>query len=889
MANDDNEWEDVPSSKSASTVTAKGDDEWEDVPASKPAKPSAKTVGQFVKPNLPGATPALEESVRQGIAPNYAPTDTEKAHPQLAKNYGFNLHDVLKGVGEGIKGVAHFGQELGKDISDPNRPMLVSRGEHNAEGKYEHPNDESLFHKYALAPSEAENKKAQSGDATTLESIGHSTAAAIPLVGPWVAAHAEKAGQTGNIGGEAAALGTEAGIGKLGEKVAHPVAEAAVDATGRAAGAIPEAIKTGSVKPVAEAVVKPLSTAEAPEVAAQRAVKPSAKYAEQAQKNIAGARPYLEGASDLQHLQAKVVAGKAEVWKHMEDALEKVGDNQVEGPDGDMLSVNDLEKERLKVSAQLDKVRGLRPVDRQGILQKQGDEAALTERYSKILGSLDPELEAAGIDPKKVRSVFGNLKGVEKLIQGKNTLTEADRAYGLGRMMEDFHVTKPLRAAIKAKEGVGDILAGRPWFKGKPTDVAVNEGFNAGAGGEKPDFSAPVRPPKPAVQAAPPFEVSGANQPNRTGLWDLDQSHRQVGELPDIGFGGPHTPVEKPLGPIQGEQMPMNLPGAEHELFNLPQTPRVPGAEAPITPIHGQQLPMDLPGAHHELFNLQQTPRLPNAEPPITPVNGEQMPMNLPPPEAELFHIQQTAGKAGVIPKGNLHGVEQFEMANAPGITIAIPETKVAQMSPVELHDAVSKAVDAKRSGPNPAPTLDELKARMAAEKGQGEELPPIGGPNREGILGRIGESPTTEEPVYKPSEKVQTMSAKTKDLGPEWRAGEAAHELERNKEILRNPKATEEDKRIAQSRMDEGNGGEGDQIAEGKKNIIARTKATIDEIEKSDIAHKATAQFNAVNRAVKDGGITRAEAQELFDHIQKLGQAEESAPAEKKTPKKRT
>jgi hypothetical protein len=57
---------------------------------------------------------------------------------------------------------------------------------------------------------------------------------------------------------------------------------------------------------------------------------------------------------------------------------------------------------------------------------------------------------------------------------------------------------------------------------------------------------------------------------------------------------------------------------------------------------------------------------------------------------------------------------------------------------------------------------------------------------------------------LYKPSEKVQTLSAPAKDLGPEFRQGEIAHEIDRYRAILRNPKATAEDKRVAQERLNE-------------------------------------------------------------------------------------
>jgi len=56
----------------------------------------------------------------------------------------------------------------------------------------------------------------------------------------------------------------------------------------------------------------------------------------------------------------------------------------------------------------------------------------------------------------------------------------------------------------------------------------------------------------------------------------------------------------------------------------------------------------------------------------------------------------------------------------------------------------------------------------------------------------------------YKPSEKVQILSAPAKDLGPEFRAGEVAHEIDRYRGILRNPRATAEEKAIAGQRLAE-------------------------------------------------------------------------------------
>jgi hypothetical protein len=57
---------------------------------------------------------------------------------------------------------------------------------------------------------------------------------------------------------------------------------------------------------------------------------------------------------------------------------------------------------------------------------------------------------------------------------------------------------------------------------------------------------------------------------------------------------------------------------------------------------------------------------------------------------------------------------------------------------------------------------------------------------------------------MYRPSEKVQTLSAPAKNLGPEFHAGEVSHELARCKSILRNSRATEFDRIVATQRIHE-------------------------------------------------------------------------------------
>lgn len=57
-------------------------------------------------------------------------------------------------------------------------------------------------------------------------------------------------------------------------------------------------------------------------------------------------------------------------------------------------------------------------------------------------------------------------------------------------------------------------------------------------------------------------------------------------------------------------------------------------------------------------------------------------------------------------------------------------------------------------------------------------------------------------EVKYKPSEKATTMSTQAVDRGPEFNAQSFQEEINRNNEILRNPKATDVDKQVATDRL---------------------------------------------------------------------------------------
>jgi len=241
---------------------------------------------------------------------------------------------------------------------------------------------------------------------------------------------------------------------------------------------------------------------DAPEVAAQKALRPPMRGAINAQRNLAGARPYLQGAESLEDLQSKIPVAKAEIWKPYQDVIDSpVGDKPVQGPDGPT-TVRELEQQRLEASAQRQQLKKLQPSDQQTLLQKNQGIADLERRYQQITDALDPELRNAGIDPELIRQTHGNVKGIQRLVEGRNTVTE-NSPYGFGKSANEFELTKPGTWLPSLWSGARDIVAGRPLWSGSPTDVAVKEGFRVG--GDKPNLSVPrgITQPQGMPVAAP--------------------------------------------------------------------------------------------------------------------------------------------------------------------------------------------------------------------------------------------------------------------------------------------------------------------------------------------------------------------------------------------------
>ena len=137
-------------------------------------------------------------------APTTSENSAEKANT-WKPNAGFTPGNMAGQAWEGLKQMGGAAVGAAKDALDPRIPVIQG--------------PDSLLHKYVTGPAEVEQQKARTAK-TPLESLGHSAAEAIPIVGPWAASLGEQAG-TGDVGGAVAkgaaqAAATEA-IPRVGE------------------------------------------------------------------------------------------------------------------------------------------------------------------------------------------------------------------------------------------------------------------------------------------------------------------------------------------------------------------------------------------------------------------------------------------------------------------------------------------------------------------------------------------------------------------------------------------------------------------------------------------------------------------------------------------------
>lgn len=231
------------------------------------------------------------------------------------------------------------------------------------------------------------------------------------------------------------------------------------------------------------------------DVAALRGLRvaPTSNKIQRVMSNVETARPYLQGAQSLEDLQQRIPQAKSEIWAPYQDTISQAGHTKVMGPDGPT-TIADLENERLQLSALN---RGLKTRDPEALqlAQQQGmSQADLLQREQAVKSALDPALSKFGIDPQGIRKNFGSVSQLGGMTNGESTILEKPQAYGLSKMAgADF--SKPASIPGTIGSGLRDIVAGRPLFRGSPTDVGIREGFrNAGAKPNLGAYQPPVLP-----------------------------------------------------------------------------------------------------------------------------------------------------------------------------------------------------------------------------------------------------------------------------------------------------------------------------------------------------------------------------------------------------------
>ena len=200
------QWTAAPPPQQDPNAAPSGSLQWTAAPPAQPQTQPQTTEAPTAE-SLPGSTELLRQQVAQrGLAWTPA-TGFEKTHPQLEENYGFTPGAAYRGAVRGAKGLLDFGTSLAKDVSNPNKPLFW--------GEEAGP-QESTFKKYMIDPQFEQFLKAQ-GAQTKQEAFEHYVASLVPFVGPWIGGVAERAGQTGDIGGSIADVGTQIAIGKAAE------------------------------------------------------------------------------------------------------------------------------------------------------------------------------------------------------------------------------------------------------------------------------------------------------------------------------------------------------------------------------------------------------------------------------------------------------------------------------------------------------------------------------------------------------------------------------------------------------------------------------------------------------------------------------------------------
>jgi hypothetical protein len=524
----------------------------------------------------------------------------QQAMPTTPDSYGFTAGNIAKNAWQGVKDVGGFAKDLATDISNPKKPLFFGGAESGPE--------ESTFHKYLIAPSERESEKAQQGGQGVIGSVGHSVAAAIPGVGPWVAGLAEQAG-TGDVGGAAGKAAGQIVAGKLGEHVGGGAAGAVADAIPKVAKVAGEVAGSRSLTPIRDLTRPSIAPGLSKEATANlqtggdvraaadkifRGVNPASGNTN-LRENLSIALPDLKAIEEAKPLEKSGSKGGVinpdfrirqtvdnirgrldDIWqKERQPQIDAHGDTHTISRDQLLSGLDDGEKGQIekkldtkipenlslkdadgllkKVNARLRRAEGMNPEDRALALELSPVLDKLNDIKAKLHGSIGSTLENAG-EPgiKEFNRRYGALSSVMDSMRDRMNPAEANRLIDGIRVYGGLKGPGVLeRLHIKASPGrnVQKGLEGLAKSKLQtPQPTPPRTGVNAPA-----VTSAQRQLPPPTPVLAPNVDTSGpirgAEPPRVVSPQEIDRLARETPRRP--GQVNPANRVE-PIGSVSG-------------------------------------------------------------------------------------------------------------------------------------------------------------------------------------------------------------------------------------------------------------------------------------------------------------------------------------------------
>jgi hypothetical protein len=678
------------------------DSEWEDVPKKSGASTATADEWEDVSPekdkeepteeNLPGSTPRLRAAVSSGVAKMQPPTQFEKERTpegsalwRGAKAFGSDVLGAVQGAGESL-----LGGQVGALASAPAQAAQM----------------------YI-----ADQQRKQAGYSPLYR--GAAALGSVAGVDPSGMEEAAAHGDTAGIAGHTVLPAIGAGMGLdsalTGGKVTGALSKVPGKVVGKTLDALGNPYTMGmGWNDLVTKGVRPRARATGWQDALQ------SPGVQRAVKEYHDASPI----NSMEDFKDAVPEIKEKLWdEKVQPALDRQGPRPVDmkpvaekvrgaitpqmrefDPNGvkameDLASkldkartVSEASELNKYANSQLESYFSKYPTARRSALATSPDTMGWENARSAIREQLGKTLEDAGeTETQSARKDYGHLTTIEKELERKVNVNDRKSSMSLPRILG-------LVGAVPT--GGMSVVAGEIAHHLNQPDVLIRRGMNKLNPPEAPKFT----PPAPFVPPAAPAQIPR----------------------------------------IAGEQTPLNLPPENAPLFNIQQTPQAPPrapAEAPLPPIQGEQQSLPLPPENAPLFNIQQTPK----------VGSREVPGAMVPPESSA------ASSAPIPPPGPRWTGDRGAMPGEPALFLDGETADTAKAAIVEMQDPRQpgrSTFEARLANGELLGSFGtEQEAARYAEQAvpqEGEKtLPPIGGPGREGVLGRIEPAPIgNQEPL---------------------------------------------------------------------------------------------------------------------------------------------